>query len=204
MWFYNAVMCPKDADRMANSVHTDQTGPLVADWFGSTHVLFRFHKMWSSDNDKPVYLRWKTECFDIIVVTCFHYSSTERSSSKGYVPVVMYIRCTDAARSCCRGVSVWGCYGGTGHPVYCTILPLLLQVRVLTLKCLVDSSILTNWTRPFQILGISGVRFFVFVFRICIPVSKQSWPWSDRGLDAAFCGIWPVSTLFAKVSFMGR
>ena len=27
MWLYYAVMCPKDADRMANSVDPDQTVP---------------------------------------------------------------------------------------------------------------------------------------------------------------------------------
>ena len=29
MWFYNTVMCPKDADRMANSVDIDQTVRMV-------------------------------------------------------------------------------------------------------------------------------------------------------------------------------
>ena len=30
MWLYHKVMCPKDADRMANSLDPDQTGPLGA------------------------------------------------------------------------------------------------------------------------------------------------------------------------------
>ena len=36
MWFYDREMCPKDADRMANSVDPDQTAPSAAVWSGST------------------------------------------------------------------------------------------------------------------------------------------------------------------------
>ena len=35
-WFYSRVMCPKDADRMTNSVDPDQTAPVGAVWSGST------------------------------------------------------------------------------------------------------------------------------------------------------------------------
>ena len=35
MWLYHRVMCPKNADRMANSVDPDQTAPLGAVWSGS-------------------------------------------------------------------------------------------------------------------------------------------------------------------------
>ena len=34
--FYDRVMCPKDADGMANSVDPDQTAPLGSVWSGST------------------------------------------------------------------------------------------------------------------------------------------------------------------------
>ena len=35
MWLYHRVMCPNDADRMANSADPDQTAPLGAVWSGS-------------------------------------------------------------------------------------------------------------------------------------------------------------------------
>ena len=35
MWLYHRVMCPNDADRIANSVDPDQTAPLGAVWSGS-------------------------------------------------------------------------------------------------------------------------------------------------------------------------
>ena len=35
MWLYYRVMCPNDADGMANSVDPDQTAPLGAVWSGS-------------------------------------------------------------------------------------------------------------------------------------------------------------------------
>ena len=63
----------------------------------------------------------------------------------------------------------------------------------LTHNCLVDPSILINWTSPFPILGVSGVIFHFILFRIEIPVSKQWRPWSG----AAFCGIWSGFALFA-------
>ena len=44
---------------------------------------------------------------------------------------------------------------------------------LLTHICLVDYAILINWTSPFPILGVSGVLFHFFLFRIDIPVSKQ-------------------------------
>ena len=55
---------------------------------------------------------------------------------------------------------------------------------VLTHFCLVDPSILTNWTSPFPIFILFGIN---------IPVSKQWRPW----LDTAFCGVWSRSVLFA-------
>ena len=43
--------------------------------------------------------------------------------------------------------------------------------------------------------------FLIFIiFLIDIPLSKQCWPWSD----AAFCGVWSRSALFAYVPKMGR
>ena len=78
----------------------------------------------------------------------------------------------------------------------------------LTHICLVELSILINWTSPFPILGrlvhpyqldepisnfrVSGVLFFI-LFWIDIPVSKQWRLWSD----AAFCGVWSGSALCA-------
>ena len=35
IWLYHRVMCPNDADGMANSVDPDQTAPLGAVWSGS-------------------------------------------------------------------------------------------------------------------------------------------------------------------------
>ena len=66
----------------------------------------------------------------------------------------------------------------------------------LTQICLVDSSILINWTSSFWILGISGVLFHFIPFRLQIHVCK---PWSDT----AFCNFWSGSALFAYVPFMG-
>ena len=39
--------------------------------------------------------------------------------------------------------------------------------------CLVDLSILINWTNPFPILWVVGVLFIFSLFQIDIPVSKQ-------------------------------
>ena len=64
----------------------------------------------------------------------------------------------------------------------------------LTHICLVDPSILINWTNPFS---ICLVYFFIFIlFPIDIPVSRQWRPWSD----AAF---WSGSALFAYVPNRG-
>ena len=54
-----------------------------------------------------------------------------------------------------------------------------------------DCAILTNWTSPFVILGLSWA-FFKILFRIQIPVSKHCRGWSD----VAFCGVWSGSALF--------
>ena len=56
-----------------------------------------------------------------------------------------------------------------------------------------------QWPSPFQILGVSSVLFH-FLFQIEIPVSKQWRPWSD----AALCGVWSGSALFAYVPKMRR
>ena len=46
-------------------------------------------------------------------------------------------------------------------------------VYIFTHICLVDPSILINWTSPFPILGVAGVLFHFILFLIEIPVSKQ-------------------------------
>ena len=69
----------------------------------------------------------------------------------------------------------------------------------LTHICLVDPSILNNWTSLFLILGVSGVLFIFILFQIDIPVSNQWRPCSD----AAFCRFWSGSALFANVSKNG-
>ena len=71
--------------------------------------------------------------------------------------------------------------------------PMLGTPVVLTHIWLMDFSIPINWMSPFQNLGMSGVFFFFFLIKF--PVSKQCRPWSD----AAFCGIWSWSALFAYV-----
>ena len=53
-WFHNAVMCPKDAGRMANSVDPDQTAPFGAVWSGSalfaqTYLLQYTEFLWYAD-----------------------------------------------------------------------------------------------------------------------------------------------------------
>ena len=63
-----------------------------------------------------------------------------------------------------------------------------------------DFSIPINCTRPFPNLGVSGPFFYFDFFKIEFPVSKQCRPWSD----AAFCGVWSGSTLFAYVPKKGR
>ena len=54
--------------------------------------------------------------------------------------------------------------------------------------------ILANWPGPFPILGVPSVLYFYFIF-YKIPVCKQCRTWSD----AAFCGVWFASALFACV-----
>ena len=46
VWLYHRVMCPNDADEMANSVDPDQTAPLGAVWSGSA----RFAQAYLSEN----------------------------------------------------------------------------------------------------------------------------------------------------------
>ena len=47
----------------------------------------------------------------------------------------------------------------------------------LTHNCLVDPSILINWTSPFPIFGMYGVPFSFFIlFQIETPVSNQCRP----------------------------
>ena len=58
----------------------------------------------------------------------------------------------------------------------------------------------------FQILGVLVVNYIFIQVLIENYVSKQWWPW----LDAAFCGVWSVSALFAYVpqkereAYMGK
>ena len=73
-------------------------------------------------------------------------------------------------------VGRWVCTGEAGGVA--TAYPgvkLGLQFRrLINHICLVDTSILINWTKPFPTVGVSGVPFFIFIlFRIDIPVSKQ-------------------------------
>ena len=52
----------------------------------------------------------------------------------------------------------------------------------------------------FHLRSVWCMFFILFIFFIEIPVSKQCRPWSD----AAFCGIWSGSALFAYVPKMRR
>ena len=81
-----------------------------------------------------------------------------------------------------------------------TLILLVLTCRgsnYLTHICLVDSSILINWTSPFPILGVSGILLNFHFILIEIHVIKQCRPRS------AFCGVWSGSTLFAWVPIKG-
>ena len=44
--FYNRVMSPKDADRMANSVDPDQTAPVGSTLFAQTHLSEYLGTLW--------------------------------------------------------------------------------------------------------------------------------------------------------------
>ena len=76
-----------------------------------------------------------------------------------------------------------------------------------------DFPILIHWVSPFVILGVPWVFLFIFYFILFFffffifvlfvienPVSKQWRPWSD----AALCGVWSGSALFAYVPQKGR
>ena len=58
------------------------------------------------------------------------------------------------------------------------------------------TSWLIIWMSPFVVLGVSSKCFHFLAFFTEIPASKQCRPWSD----AAFCGVWTGSALFAHVA----
>ena len=65
-------------------------------------------------------------------------------------------------------------------------------MATLTHICLVDPSILINWTSPFPILGVSGVLFhFLFcfeqIFLLANSEDPDQTPSSDLGLHVYIC-----------------
>ena len=68
MWLYYSVMCPNNADKMANSVDPDQTAPLGAVWSGSA----LFAQAYLSENLGSLRYGWLTDwnnlqflCWDV-------------------------------------------------------------------------------------------------------------------------------------------
>ena len=55
------------------------------------------------------------------------------------------------------------------------------------------------WKSPISILGTSGCEIYIFLGKNDLTVCKQWRPWSD----AAFCGVWSGSALFANYPFTG-
>ena len=92
------------------------------------------------------------------------------------------------------------------NTVESTATRILLQTGVSKTKN-INPYLPSGPVHPYQLEeSISNFRgvwrtFFIFIlFRIDIPVSKQWSPWSD----AALCGVWSRSALFAYVPEMGR
>ena len=99
---------------------------------------------------------------------------------------------------------IWAFAGRTGHFVSFVMRRLKLQLQVLSV---INPHLPSGPIHPYQLdESISNFRgvwcpFFIFIlFRKDIPARKQWRPWSD----AALCGVWSGSALFAFVQTMGR
>ena len=55
------------------------------------------------------------------------------------------------------------------------------------------------WKSPISILGMSGYEIYIFLEKNGLTICKQ---WRPRS-DAAFCGVWSGSVLFANYPFTG-
>ena len=55
------------------------------------------------------------------------------------------------------------------------------------------------WKSPISILGRWGHQIYIFLEKNGQTICKQRRPWAD----AAFCGVWSGSALFAKYPFTG-